>query len=284
MSASVPTPAPPPPPPAALVPGSLLAGPFGVEVDRAIQADAIKRYPYEACGAVVDEGGGPLYRPLLNMAGPNNAAAPDPTQGFDCSHEVGQLLVAGTLRCVAHSHPGGPLHPSAADMAAQGGFDLPWAMVATDGERASTPLYWGPGVPVPPLVGRPFRHGPSGSDGAGDCFALVRDWYRLERGVELPESPRDWEWWQGKVAASRDLYRDGFGQAGFRRVPRDDPQVGDVILMQLATPLSNPVPNHSGICLGGGLMLHHLTGRLSRTEPYGRWMKHVVEWLRHADA
>jgi cell wall-associated NlpC family hydrolase len=33
----------------------------------------------------------------------------------------------------------------------------------------------------------------------------------------------------------------------------------------------NGVPNHAGIYLGDGLMLHHLYGRLSSRDLYGGW-------------
>ena len=37
----------------------------------------------------------------------------------------------------------------------------------------------------PPLIGREFRHGASGSDDKGDCYALIKDWYFLEKGVKI---------------------------------------------------------------------------------------------------
>ncbi|MGN5509353.1 NlpC/P60 family protein, partial [Campylobacter coli] len=48
-------------------------------------------------------------------------------------------------------------------------------------------------------------------------------------------------------------------------------EVGDVILMQI---LSDRV-NHAAVFLGGDLILHHLYGRLSKTDVFGGY------WLRN---
>ena len=123
-------------------------------------------------------------------------------------------------------------------------------------------------------MGRGFRHGVT------DCYSLIRDYYRLERDVVLPEFPRDWEWWCNE----QDLYRDGFGKAGFERLVDVDLRPGDVFLAQIRS----GVPNHGGVYLGDGLALHHLAARLpvdatrlSRREPIDRWMKFISHWLRY---
>jgi cell wall-associated NlpC family hydrolase len=153
---------------------------------------------------------------------------------------------------------------------------LPWGLVPTEGATPKRLWWWGPGIAVPPLLNREFRHGPSGTDGKGDCYALVKDWYLLERGVELQEGPRDWEWWLN----GDDLYRQNFAGAGFRVADLAELREGDVLLMHVMS----QTPNHAAIYLGGGLILHHLQGRLSRTEPAGRWLSYVTHALRHESA
>ena len=54
--------------------------------------------------------------------------------------------------------------------------------------------------------------------GVSDCYSLIRDWYRTERGIALPEFPRDWEWWE----YGGDLYAMGFAEAGFVKLPEND--------------------------------------------------------------
>lgn len=240
---------------------------FGPEVEAEARRHAIDAYPEEACGLVVSDG------PRVRYVRVNNIA-PNPRESFAMPLRV---WARHQIRAVVHSHPDKSADdgPSASDMRQQIATALPWGLTCTDGVAASPVIWWGDMLPVPDLVGRPFRHGPSGSDGAGDCYALIRDWYRVERGIVLREFPRDVEWWNNGA----DLYRQGFGDAGFRRLDtdREQPQPGDVFLAQVRS----PVPNHGGIYLGSGLVLHQLSNRLSRREPVGPWAKMITHWLRY---
>lgn len=249
---------------------------FGPDIIAAIRQHAIVEFPKESCGFVTPDG----YRPCRNVA-------ENPEADFAISPE--EYLAAGTVLAVVHSHPNGPVFPSAFDMRGQIDMAVPWGLVATNGEIASVPFFWGDGVPIPPLVGRDFRHGPSGTDGLGDCYAVIKDGFAVGRGgmaaqgvtghwpfdpIGLPEFPRDDEWW----TKGGDLYRDGFQVAGFSRIGIEDARPGDVFLAQIRS----PVPNHGGLYLGDGLILHHLASRLSRREPIGGWLKYVVMVLRYA--
>lgn len=231
---------------------------FGADVDQQIQAHALEAFPNEACGVV--RGG--VYERLVNND-------PNPTEAFDFDREI---LLDPAVQAIVHSHPGGPAYPSAVDMTQQLATDLLWGLVATDGESCQPVMWWGPGVPMPPLIGRDFRHGPSGSDGRGDCYALVRDWYCEQRGLILPEVPRDNEWWN----TGQSLYTDHLHPLGFRAITLDQLQPGDGLLLHVLS----PVPNHAAIYVGGGLILHHLPNRLSRREPFGRWQNLVTHVLR----
>jgi cell wall-associated NlpC family hydrolase len=152
-------------------------------------------------------------------------------------------------------------------MQAQLAMGIPWGIVSlASPESAREPFWFGDDLPVPPLIGREFRHGVT------DCFALVRDWFRVELGVTIPNYPRQHEWWK----ADKNMFIDLFRDAGFRRIPRVERKGDCVIGMVLGR-----VPNHSGVYLGGGLILHHLERRLSRQEPIGPWMKYVTHCLRH---
>ena len=117
------------------------------------------------------------------------------------------------------------------------------------------------------LVGRVFIHGVT------DCYGLIRSWYWQERHVKLPEFPRDHEWWKD----GGNLYEEGFGPAGFRIVAAQDAVTGDVALINFRS----KVPNHGGVLLDGGLLLHHLMGRKSVREPVGRWTPMISKWLRY---
>ena len=246
------------------------------DVTAAIQRAAIAAYPLEMCGAVTPDG----FVQFTNKS-------PTPRDAFDCRDEQATCQAAGRLLALVHSHPDGPEAPSELDVGSQIAMDVPWGIVVCTKDAAGTPYYWGDSLDPPPLIGRPFRHGPSGTDGRGDCGALVRDWYRIERGIHIPDFARGDDWW---LTPGRDLYNEHFAAAGFKAVPvlHPDPKVavapeiGDVILIQWRVPASNLVPNHAGIFLGDGLLLHHLGNRLSRPESLMGWRKFIRTWLRHA--
>lgn len=234
---------------------------------------AIACFPAESCGGVLDEG----YRAFTNVS-------PDPLNNFDCDIEARPFLTSGRLKALIHSHPNGPIGPTATDMRQQLVTNLPWGIVVLGDAGARDPYYWGDTITRPPLEGRLFRHGPSGTDGKGDCYALIRDWYLLERGIELQEGPRDDSWWlQGG-----NLYLENYKNAGFVEADPQYPEVGDVALIHL--PLPTPAqgvqrpkhPQHGGIYVGGGRILHHLPNRFSRVETFSNWVRFLRGWLRYA--
>ena len=230
----------------------------------AIAAHAAAEYPKEACGIITaDEG----YLPMLNVA-------EDPQEHFALPAAALEKL-PGAL-AVVHSHPDGPDAPSATDIAGQINSALPWGLCVVSSDRTvSKPFYWGDMLEPPPLIGREFRHGPSGTDGKGDCYALIRDWYRLEKGITLPDFPRDDAWWE----TGGDLYVAHFAEAGFVEIPAQQARDGDVFMMKVQSDRIN----HAGLLVDGEqLILHHLSGRLSRREPMGRWYKFIAKWVRYA--
>ncbi|WP_029311609.1 NlpC/P60 family protein [Acidiphilium angustum] len=233
---------------------------------RAIQQDAIERYPQESCGAVTPDG---------YVALPNKALKPE--LAFDCAADCAEMQMKGDLIAVVHSHVHDNPGPSAFDMRSQMSMEVPWGIVLTDGKRVGQVYFWGDTLPVAPLIGRDFRHGPSGTDHKGDCYALIRDYYRVERGVMLPEGPRDDNWWLQADHAENNLYLDNFERAGFRKIEPTEPRVGDLILCAVRS----PVPNHGAVYVGGGLMIHHVSGRLSQKVPVAPWQKFIRLWLRH---
>lgn len=239
---------------------------FGAWVANAIRRHAEAEAPREACGVVLKEGG---YLPLTNVHR-------RPRKAFRLPAEGAEMVAAGVVDAVVHSHTGdGYDHPSAADLEDQIRCGPPiWGLVIVRDGIAGKPFFWGNGIPEVPYEERVYRWGPTGTDGAGDCYALARDWYRRERGLILPEAPRDCRW----EIESPDLYEIGWRRAGFRPVPIDDIRAGDGLLMRLAT--RNSSPNHAAIALGNGQILHHRRGRLSGTESIGRWIERLTHCLR----
>lgn len=228
-----------------------------------LRAEAIEAYPNEAVWLITPG----ECRRVRNVAS-------NPSATFRVDKRTMAAAVKRGLLAVVHSHPDGPDCPSEADMNGQLASGVPWGIISTNGEGCLPPFWWGDDVPREPLIGRPFRHGVT------DCYALIRDYYRLELGIVLPEYPRDWEWW----LSGGDLYRQGFASAGFRVIDQAEAREGDMWWSQIRS----PVPNHGGVYLGNGLILHHKTARLeadatrlSLREPIGRWMPYITTWLRH---
>jgi proteasome lid subunit RPN8/RPN11 len=240
---------------------------LGADVTEASRQHAMAEYPRESCGGVTQAG----YKPFQNLSS-------TPELAFLCDAEIEPLVTEGRLLALIHSHPDGPEAPSVRDIEQQSAMAIPWGIVISGLDAALPPYFWCDDFEPPPLIGRPFRYGPSGTDGKGDCAALVRDWYRVERGIRLPEFARE----DGVWKAGDDLYRTNLMRAGFiRQKLRDgeEPAIGDVALLEIR---SITEPNHAAIYVGSGLFLHHLENRLSRNEPSNRWLSHVTDWFRYA--
>lgn len=213
--------------------------------------------PREACGLVVARDGGRFYHPARNQAEGLEHFVIDPDDYAAAEDE-------GAIVAIAHSHVNRPPTPSEADRVGCERTGLPWLIV-------NWPLgTWEvlqPAGYVAPYVGREFVHG------VLDCYGLVRDWYAREMAIDLPDMPREWEWW----LKGGNLYRDNFAKHGFVEVT-GIPQRGDGFLMRLRS----PVENHAAIYEGAGRILQHLQGRLSSRDVYGGyWQRHTTAHLRH---
>jgi proteasome lid subunit RPN8/RPN11 len=236
----------------------------------AIRDHAIRVYPHECCGLLVAVDGRERYIECTNAAtGTDHFILP--------GDEYADAESLGDIVAVVHSHPDAPCTPSEADRVACEASGLPWFIVEVrrgdDGEVREAGSTWiEPAGFAAPLVGRSFAHG------VLDCYTLVRDWYRHERQILLPDFKRCDGWWH----EGADLYMKNYRAAGFRPIAEGDPlEVGDVILMQIRA----EVANHAGVYIGNGLMLHHRYGRLSNREVYGGyWLENTRQILRYGDA
>ena len=233
---------------------------FTPSVISAFKAHAAGTYPNEACGLVING----QYQPQENIAA-------NPREQFEISPTAYPL--DDSLQAILHSHTNGLLQPSREDIAGQMATAVPWGIATASPERISKVLWWGHGVTIPPLVGRQYRHGPSGTDGKGDCYALIRDYFHLEKGIDIPEFARTDDWW----TTGGNMYVENFQKAGFERISQSELQPGDVFLMTSRS----RVPNHGGIYLGRGMGLHHLTNYLSREEPLDRYRRLMTHFLRY---
>lgn len=217
----------------------------------AFKIHAANTYPYECCGVLLLVGKLEQYLPCINTH-PNHKEAfrIDPLR-------YSELDEKGTIIGICHSHPDASSQPSNHDLAMCEASKLPWHILSwPEGDlRTITPS-----GEIPPLLNRPFVHG------VWDCYAQVKDWFLLERGLVLPEFERDDGWWEGDA----ELYLDNYQHAGFASIDANEPlQIGDVILMQIQAPRVN----HAAVYIGNDQIQHHLYGRLSRRDIYGGYWR-----------
>lgn len=242
----------------------------------AIDAHALDAWPKTSCGVICRESEALVYRPVGDLAD-------DSRMHFRLESKALARIesAADGLAAVVHSHTyageGDPdmlQHtPSAAEMREQLRYGVPFGVVVCTRERVVDRFWFGDQCPPWPLLGRPFRHG------VWDCYSAVRDWYRLERSLVLPEFPRDWEWWTQDL----DMYAEGFGKAGFRVIDREEVGPGDAGLFRIRA----KVPNHAGVMKDAEWMFHHPAifspfdiTKMSHLDRVERWARFVTHWLR----
>lgn len=235
------------------------------EIVEAFTKHALAEYPKEACGVVVKG----KYFPCTNVAD-------QPTKTFRVSaYEMGLIEAKeGKVDAVLHSHPYNkqrtspwpPEWPSAVDMECWLKGSSAWGIAATDGEGMSQ-LVWLDDQNPEPLEGRQFIHG------VNDCYSVVRDWFRQERGIDLPNYPRQIDWWDN----GQDLYSENFAKAGFVEIPASQATVGDCALFQV----KSPVINHAAVITGPNTILHHLFHRLSGKDSLQKWARVITKYVRY---
>lgn len=224
---------------------------------------AIQEYPNESCGLIIND----VYYPCTNIA-------VNPKETFVISAAERGLLEMkyGTISAIVHSHPHQlspevlhrPEWPSSMDMESWISEGIPFWIIACDGVKCDI-LKMDDDV-ISPLEGREFIHGYT------DCYAIIRDFYRLDLGIKLKNYPRSFEWWYN----GQDLYSQNFEDAGFKiKVGR--PVRGDVMLYNF----SSPVVNHAAICTGDNLSIHHFINKTSRAYPINKLRSNEVLVLEY---
>lgn len=223
------------------------------------KAHAAAEYPKEACGLVIQCGRKLEYVPCAN-------AHDRPTEAFRITiDELQAARERGTVIRAVHSHPDCPIViASAPDEAYMNESEVPMGIL--NWPFTEYQEYFPEAVP---LLGRPFVLG------VQDCWGLMMDWHAMQ-GVVLPDYRVDHHWWE--IVGGPSLYVDNWRAAGFIEV--DNPTPGDMVVMQIQA----DKPNHAGILLPDGHLLHHLYGQLSCREFFGSYFRDRVRLtLRHQD-
>lgn len=225
---------------------------------KAAFAHAEAEYPNECCGVFTRSSG---YVRCTNVHA-------QPKTCFAIKEWVQVIANADDVIAVFHSHSDGSCYPSAVDMEHQLSTSLCWGVAVLNGlGLVHDCFFWGSDN-IPPLLGREYR------SGAMDCYSLIRDAYKLWYGIDLKEFPRDKQFWD----AGKKLYTDGYKEAGFVEIPKEQLVPGDVLIGSV---LGKGIVNHGGLLLDEQTILHHPSGTLSRRSDLTRWFKHLNICLRH---
>jgi proteasome lid subunit RPN8/RPN11 len=225
----------------------------------AIQNDILEHakecYPRECCGLIVIVKGRRRYKPCRNIAtGIQFAIHPE---------DYADAEDSGVIDTVVHSHPNLSPLPSPADLIGCEQSGLKWMIISYPNGNIHE---FQPSGYVMPLYGRSFVHG------SIDCFTFIRDYYKQELNIDMPDYYRADEWW----LSGENHYIDRADDAGF--YPVTDMQINDVILMTVGS----KVPNHAAIYLGNNKIGHHQVGRLSSMDVYGGWYSKITTGIvRH---
>jgi len=222
---------------------------------------AYRDSPRESCGLVIIHKGKQRYIPCKNIGVGTDNFVLDP-EDYSKADEQGEIVA------VIHSHPNMSAKPSQADLVACEASGLPWWIIGIPSEHWE---YLEPSGYIAPLVGRTWSHG------VLDCYAIIRDWYKQELSIELPDFDRSDEWWKN----GQNLYMDNILKVGFKPISQNELQEGDVILMAIGSSVSN----HGALYLGDGVILHHIQNRLSTREVFGGfYLKNATGYYRYENS
>lgn len=214
--------------------------------------------PRECCGLVIRDAVGERYVPCRNVASDDRDFEIDP-EDFADAEDRGEVLM------VAHSHVFAPARPTMADLIGCESSGFPWLIVQA---QSGTHVVIEPCGFEAPLEGRPYHYG------ILDCWTLVRDWFDQVRGIALDPIHVEEGWAEQGI----DVFRQHAAAMGFQLLSADDAAPGDVVLMQFGT----SVPNHLGVLLEDGRLLHHRKDKDSSIDIYGRyWRQHAVAAARY---
>lgn len=225
-------------------------------------AHILSCYPNEGGGIVTTDD---IFHPFENIA-------EDKLTGFEFPPSE---LAGVDVKCILHSHPydpnvtqlSDPRIPSKTDLEGQILTDVEWAIVVTEGENVTQPLFWGDHTHRPDLFNREFIHS------AQDCLAFMVDWQYKNYGLKLPMFPRHFDWFdEGEDHIEQE--HEGWGFVDVTHLPEAK---GDVVFYRI----QSKVVNHVSVVIEPNQVAHHLFGRFPKSEPAGVWSKYAVKRIRH---
>jgi len=247
-------------------------------------------FPAECAGMIVEN----KHR-VLEIKRSTNSVKPEGDETIDHNHiSTNNFVLDGAalvevmkegkeVVAIYHSHPFTAPVPSEADRYACRKSALPWVIVNPNtGEYTITSPK--DTLPEAPVLGREFVWG------VFDCLALVRDVYKAELSIDIPDFDRG-KFGAWDVDPTWNKFNESFKDAGFTVVPfshSKDPHdltfnKYDVILFNIANDLGMK-PNHCGVMMNPErkVFYHHLAQRESEASVWGGYYRYTTTGvLRH---
>lgn len=217
--------------------------------------------PREGCGLIVSIAGVEQFRMCENVSkntsGDHFEIKPE---DWAAAEDDGEILA------VVHSHVNLPALASDADKLFCEHTGVRWYII---GVPSGAMNFIDPTGEEIPLVGRSYSYG------VLDCFTILVDYYQRELGIVIPSVKYENEFWKLENG-EKNLYVENYAAAGFVEVK--EMREHDILLMRV----QSRILNHAAIYLGGGMILHHLTNRLSSRETYSTYYRKATGLiLRH---
>lgn len=233
-----------------------------------VKAHAMREFPNECCGLIcVNNVGVVTVVPCENKAfNKRDRFVIDPHAQEEAEQNYGYIVA------FYHSHMDEVEKPDRnhlsredLDISFEAGLPALLYVYPQDTWHYSMPSTYKPAD----LIGRPFVWG------IWDCYASVRDWYLMKRGVKLNDyfAPQE-----------SDLSAD-FGYEGhivadpnFEDVAVEDLKEGDVIIFKIKSKFCN----HSAVYLGGNQFFHQPINKMSSIATLDeRYLKYIAKTLRY---
>lgn len=221
--------------------------------------------PNEACGLVVLFKGRYKWIPCENVSARKTQEFAISPLSFAEAEDFGEVVA------VVHSHPYGPNTPSGADKECQKMNGIDWLIVGLE-DVDNPSIYWLRNEQKkPPLYGRKYVWHVT------DCGSFIRDFYKEEFGIDLPDFYRPEKFWEQGM----EIYLDCYKEAGFYEIEMKDLKYGDLVLMALGTSITT----HGAVYIENNRIAHHLNDRLSCRDVYGKfYVDRTTKCLRYKDA
>lgn len=242
-----------------------------VQIQDFIRQCAVNRYPNEACGFIVQKGKKQYAVEVDNESTKPHAFFLINPESFEAVQDQHGEIIA-----VWHTHVNHSPQPSNEDLEGCEVSALPWLILSVY-QRENNQYEFSDFKSIEPcgyesqLIGRPYVFG------VFDCWSLVVAYYKQKLSITLNNHyPRYEEFWK----KGKPFFSDHYADEGL--LPINDVknlEVGDVLMFQ--TDNTGEI-NHVGVYIGDDKFLHHLQGRISKTDIYGGyWQKHTILHLRH---